>query len=42
VLGERLEALGFDLEDIQDDALDRVEDIKTQIWEQYPIFSVSG
>ena len=37
VLGERLETMGFDLENIQDDALDRVEDIKTQIWEQYPI-----
>jgi hypothetical protein len=37
VFGERLEALGFDLEDIQDDALDCVEDIKNQIWEQCPI-----
>ena len=37
VLGERLEALGFDLEDIQDDVLDTIEDIKSQMWEQYPI-----
>ena len=37
VLMERLEDAEIDLEEIQDEDLDRIEDIKERIWEEYPI-----